>query len=126
MGARGLVAAIIVWSLSALPAQAQGNTALRASFVTAIAAHTADITTTAYCLGARSCREMNPALRWTESRPVVLGLAKGAMAGALQLIPYHLQKRGHRKAAFWFNVGQTIGFTALAIRNARHGRQSGH
>lgn len=126
MGARGLVAAIIVWSLSALPAEAQSNRALRASFVAAVAAHTADITTTAYCLGARTCREANPALRWAESRPVALGLTKGAMAGALQLIPYHLQKRGHRKAAFWFNVGQAVGFTALAIRNARHGRHSGH
>jgi hypothetical protein len=103
--------------LCARPAAA--DTALRVSFVTAIAAHTADITTTAYCLGARTCREVNPVMRWAERRPVALGLTKGALAGALQLVPYTLQKRGHRRAALWFNIGQTLAFTAVAVRNSQ-------
>lgn len=127
MGRSALIVAALVL-LSVAPVSAQdaergpSDRALRISFAAAIAAHTADITTTAYCLGQRTCHEVNPALRWAERKPVALGLTKGAIAAGLQLIPYHLAKRGHRKAAFWVNVAQTCAFTSIAVRNARHAR----
>ncbi len=113
------VVLMITCLLWAAPVFAQSDRAFRLSFVGAIAAHTADITTTAYCLGQRTCHEVNPALKWAEHRPLALGLTKGATAGAMQLIPYWLDKKGHRRWAFVINVAQTVGFTALAIRNAR-------
>ena len=114
---RILIAVLILLTFSA-PASAKGRT-FRLSLVAAIAAHTADITTTAYCLGQGTCREANPALRWAEDKPVALGLTKGAMAGSLQLIPAYLARHGHEKWAIVFNVAQTVAFTGIAMRNAR-------
>lgn len=119
-----LVAALV---LVAAPAAAQdapvpSDRALRISFAAAITAHGLDVTTTAWCRAQGTCREANPALRWAADRPLTLGLAKMGTAAAMQLVPYHLARRGHLKAAFWFNVAQTCVFTSIAIRNARHAR----
>ena len=113
------LALLLLLLLWAAPAAAQSETAFRASFVTAIAAHGADLSTTAWCRGANTCVEVNPVHRWAQNSPVKLGLSKMGIAGALQLAPYWLHRKGHKKAAFWFNVGQTVAFTGLAIRNAR-------
>lgn len=96
------------------------DTAVKWSFVPAIAAHTWDLGSTVECRTRGTCREMNPALRWADST-AALSLAKGAMAGALQIIPYSMWKRGGRWkwAALGYNLGQTIAFSLIACRNGR-------
>lgn len=96
------------------------DTAVKWSFVPAIAAHTWDLGTTVECRTRGTCQEVNPLLRWADST-AALSLSKGAMAGALQLIPYSMWKRGGRWkwAALGYNLGQTIAFSYIAHRNGR-------
>lgn len=93
--------------------------ALKVSFVTAIAAHVADIGTTTACIAAKTCKEINPTLRWAQDSPLTLSLTKGLLAGALQLIPYKLATSGHPRWALVVNILQSVAFTALAVRNER-------
>lgn len=111
-------------ALSAMLMAGPANWPLRVSFVLAIAAHCADLAATAACTVPGWCREVNPLLRWTQRNPVGLGLTKGGMAAGLQIIPYEMQRRGHPRAAFWFNMAQTGAFTYLAIRNAKHSHRA--
>lgn len=90
------------------------------SLVAAAATHTADITTTAHCIGRGTCREANPTLRWANDNPAGLGLAKGALAGSLHLAIHRLLwRRGYKWQAIASNaivIGVTVGVTA---RNTR-------
>src|SRR5690606_37163227 len=75
MGRSALIVVALLL-LAVVPVSAQdadrgpSDRVLRISFAGAIAAHTADITTTAYCLGQCTCHAVNPALRWAERKPV--------------------------------------------------------
>ena len=84
----------------------------------AIAAHGADLSTTAWCRGANTCHEANPALRWAEDSPMALGVTKMGVAAGLQLLNYRIWKT-HPKTALAINVGQMILFSAIAVRNTR-------
>jgi hypothetical protein len=90
------------------------------SLVGAAAVHVADIATTQDCLSRQTCREANPVLKWANDQPAGLGLAKGALAGALHLAIHRLLwKRGHKWQAIAANavvIGVTAGVTA---RNSR-------
>lgn len=90
----------------------------RASFIAAIAAHGADLSTTAWCRGQNLCEEANPVLKWADDNPITLGFAKMGFAAAVQLIPYWIMRSGHRQTAIWINVGQVILFSAIAAHNA--------
>ena len=112
----GLCLACLLWTA---PASAQSSPHLiRASMVAAIAAHGADLSTTAWCRGANTCHEQNPALRWAQHDPVALGFAKMGIAAGLQVVTYKLAQ-SHPRWAFWSNVAQTVTFSWIAARNRR-------
>ena len=114
------IALALFW---ASPAAAQSEPAYRVSLAAAITAHGADLSTTAWCRGAGTCREVNPALRWAQDDAVALGLTKMGLAAGLALASHKWIKPRSRRAAFWFNVGQAVAFTAIAVRNARTTRE---
>lgn len=105
--------------VSAHTVQAQTSTVFRLSTAAAITAHGMDLSTTAFCRGALTCVEANPALRWAQDKPIALGAAKMGLAAALQLFNLKYLHPHSPKAAFWFNVAQTCVFTAVAVRNTR-------
>lgn len=106
-------------ALLAAPVQAQTSPAFRLSTAAAITAHGMDLSTTAWCRGAGTCVEANPALRWAADKPVALGAAKMGLAAGLQLLNLKYIHPRSPRGAFWFNVAQTCVFTAIAVRNTR-------
>jgi hypothetical protein len=117
-GLRPILAALLVLMLAATASAQSSPHALRASMVAAIAAQGADLSTTAYCLGAKTCHELNPALAWAQDKPIALGFAKMGIAAGLQVLTWKLSKT-HPRAAFWGNVAQCVVFSGIAVRNAR-------
>lgn len=89
----------------------------RASLVSAIAAHGADLATTEHCLGSGRCRELNPFLLRFE-QPAVFGAVKMGVAG-LSLWATAKLHDSHPRWAIAANVAQTVGFTWIAVRNTR-------
>jgi hypothetical protein len=112
------IAAVII-ALFASPAFAQSDRAYRLALAGAVTAHGLDATSSAWCLGAGTCREMNPILRPLSDTPLAFGAAKMGIAAASLLATDALRRRGHRKAAFWIAVGQSVAFTYIAVRNVR-------
>jgi hypothetical protein len=98
---------------------AQSDTAYRLALAGAVTAHGLDLSTSSHCLGAGTCRELNPILRPLSDTPLAFGAAKMGIAAASLLATDALRRRGHRKAAFWIAVGQGIAFTYIAVRNVR-------
>ena len=47
----------------------------RLSFASAVVAHGADLSTTAWCLGKATCVEANPALGWASDKPIPLAVS---------------------------------------------------
>jgi hypothetical protein len=93
--------------------------AYRLALAGAVTAHGLDATSSAWCLGAGTCREINPVLRPLSDKPLAFGAAKMGIAAASLLATDALRRRGHRKAAFWIAVGQGIAFSYIAVRNVR-------
>lgn len=112
---------IFWWSLLclALASQASAQEAPRLykfSFATAVVAHSADLSTTEFCLGAHRCKEANPFLAPFSDRPLVFGAVK--MGGAaLQL--WAISRIQNKRVATIANVVVTGVFTGIALRNAR-------
>ena len=90
----------------------------RLSFASAVVAHGADLSTTAWCLGKATCVEANPALGWASDKPIPLAVVKMGTAAGLLLITHRIG-RSRPKLAMWLNVAQTVAFSALAVRNSR-------
>jgi hypothetical protein len=116
-------AATLIIALFASPAFAQSDRAYRLALAGAVTAHGLDLSTSSHCLGAGTCRELNPILRPLSDTPLAFGAAKMGIAAASLLATDALRRRGHRKAAFWIAVGQSIAFTYIAVRNVRSASQ---
>jgi hypothetical protein len=114
----GIIPLLII-ALFASPAFAQSDRAYRLALAGAVTAHGLDLSTSSHCLGAGTCRELNPILRPLSDTPLAFGAAKMGIAAASLLATDALRRRGHRKAAFWIAVGQGIAFTYIAVRNVR-------
>ena len=119
MALRIITATVMIAAMFAAPAYAQSDRVLRVSFAAAVTAHGADIATSCYCLGAKTCHELNPALRWAEDKPLAFGAAKMGIATGTLLASAALARRGHRKTALIVNIAQAVVFTSIALRNAR-------
>jgi hypothetical protein len=113
---KGLVLALV---LCASPVAAQ-DTAFRVSMVAAIAAHSADLGATAFCIGAGLCRELNPFLGRFEN-PAVFGAVKGGIAG-LQL--WAVAKLHEHKPKLAITVNYVVAgvFSGIAAHNLRVSR----
>jgi hypothetical protein len=93
---------------------------LKFSFVVAIAGHGADLASTEHCLGANTCRELNPWLARYDN-PALFGAAKMGVAGVSEVWLYDLSK-SHPKLAFVANLAIGATFTGIAAHNARQTR----
>lgn len=93
---------------------------LKLSFIFAIGAHGADLSTTMYCLGKGTCKEVNMILARIES-PKYYGGFKMGVAGGSEVLVYNFSKE-HPKWAIVINsiVGAT--FTGIAIHNSKVGK----
>jgi hypothetical protein len=97
----------------------QRDFSYRASQVAALAAHGADLGTTAALLRHDGFREANPALRWASDRPAMLGATKMALAAGSLWLSHELYRRKHRRWAIASNLITTALITTVAVRNAR-------
>lgn len=106
--------------LCASTVQADDRIVFRASLVSAIAAHGADLASTENCLGSGRCREMNPfLLRF--NKPATFGAVKIGMAGVSLWATAKLFDT-HPRWAITANLIQTAVFAGIAAHNARVGR----
>ncbi len=99
------------------------DVAFRVSLATAIVAHSMDLAETMHCRGAGVCREANPLLARFES-PSGFAIGKMSIASLSLWLTAKLHEDGHRRLAYTLNVAQTVGFTWLALRNARVAREA--
>lgn len=79
-----------------------------------------DATQTAYCLGAGTCREVNPVMRWAIARsnvPTAM-TAKGLWHVGLA-IGLHNARRQHPKAVRWIAAIATGAQLAIVVHNAK-------
>ena len=105
--------------LLAAPVSAQ-DPFFRTSLVSAVVAHSMDLAETQRCLGSGRCREMNPWLLRFDS-PSGFAVAKMSVASA-SLWATAILHETHPRLAILANVGQTVAFSWIAVRNARQGR----
>src|SRR3989337_1454415 len=68
-----LALALGLW---ATPVQADDGPRLHIALTAYMAAHGADLYTTGYCIGARTCREVNPVFAPFAHQPVAFGATK--------------------------------------------------
>lgn len=111
-----LVLVVCLWPMVA-QAQ-QPDYVFRGLLAGTVIAHGMDLSITAHCLGAGTCREANPFLRHFESRPVPLGAVKMASA-SLSLWAIAEIHKDHPKLGKWLLVASIVGYSAIAITNAR-------
>ncbi len=116
--------ALLFVLLFAVPASAQTadpHTSLfRASMVAAVVAHSMDLAETQRCLGAGSCREVNPWLGRFDS-PSGFAVAKMSIVAAQLWLVAKLHE-GKPKTAIVINVATTALFAGIAAHNARVSR----
>lgn len=93
----------------------------RLSLASAVAAHGADLATTEFCLGQRTCRETNPWLLKFSTQPAVFGASKMAVA-SLGLWATSKLHPAHPRWAQFLNWTVSGAYTAIAIRNTRVGQ----
>ena len=105
--------------LLATPVAAQ-DTLFRASLVSAVIAHSADLAETQRCLGSGRCRETNPWLLRFDS-PSGFAVAKMGVASATLWATAKIHET-HPRLAILANLGQTVAFSWIAVHNARQGR----
>jgi hypothetical protein len=105
-----LFVVLIAWPT---PAQAEDRftDALLATYIVAGFTDTAQ---TAYCLGARICREANPAMRWAveQSNVPTAMTAKGAIHVGVTYV-LHRNKTKHPRVVRW--VAGTLAVVQLAV-----------
>lgn len=92
--------------------------AYRASELAVLTGHAFDLAATQHCLGAGSCREMNPWLA-RYSSPTRFTAGKFGIAIVQLWATRKLRDAGHPKIAIVTNFAIAGGFTALGIRNER-------
>lgn len=115
-------ALILACLLVALPTTAQAqDRVFRGLLAGAVVAHGMDLSITAHCLGAGTCREANPFLRSFERRPIPLGAVKMATA-SLSLLAISEIHKDHPRVGKWLLVASIVGYSAVAISNARRVR----
>ncbi len=108
-----LLAALFV----AVPASAQDSPAIyHVSVITAIAAHGADLSTTEFCLGKGSCKELNPWLGHWSTQPAPFGAMKMGIA-AFSL--WATSKIPNKTIATIANFGMTAAFAGIAYHNVK-------
>lgn len=82
-----------------------------------------DMTTTGYCIGAKTCIEKNPILAPFSDSPAAMGAVKGLLHSSVILLIHELVwKKGHRILAIVMNGVNTAIITYVAIRNERIGK----
>ena len=119
--ASSVAVAVLIIALAA-PAFAQESEVgrgYRVVLAAAVIAHGMDLSSTAWCRGADSCHEANPALRWAEDDALKLGAAKMALASASMLAIDWLRRKGHGRLAFWGHLVAAGITAAVAVRNMR-------
>jgi hypothetical protein len=122
-----ILAAVILTAMLPATAHAQSgqdcaqprDLTYRASQITALMAHGADLATTADGLSRDGFREANPALRWASDRPAVLGATKMALAAGSLWLAHELHRRGHRRWAIVSNLATAALIGTVAARNAQ-------
>ena len=92
--------------------------AYRASELAVLTGHAFDLAATQHCLGAGTCREMNPWLA-RYSSPTRFTAGKFGVAIVQLWATRKLREAGHPKIAIVTNFAIAGGFTALGIRNER-------
>ena len=95
-------------------------TLLHALIGAAMVAHGADLATTMYCRGARTCAEANPALRWLQDDPVAFAAVKMGLAAGTSYALLRLH-RSHPRIVTVMAVAQVGAFSYVAWRNRRQG-----
>jgi hypothetical protein len=86
-----------------------------------VAASATDLSTTMFCRGAKSCVELNPALRPLQDRPLAFGLVKGAASAAIAYLLIRVHRTHPRVVRVVAGV-LAAGSFAIAIRNEREAR----
>lgn len=123
MGTRALqtLALSVALCLSApVVTQAQDTRLTDVLLASYVVAGFTDTAQTAYCLGAQTCREANPALRWAiAQRGVPAAMtAKGAWHVGISYLLYRQHHR-HPRAVRWVAGILTAAQLAVVISNAR-------
>lgn len=109
---------MLVLGLSA-PASAQDKSPIyKVAKIAFWAGHGADLFTTAHCLGAKTCREVNPILRPLENHDYALGAVKLGLAAGQGYALDKLRERNPRLATVMTFVFAGVSF-GIAARNAR-------
>lgn len=98
--------------------QEPGATLTHLAIGASITAAGMDLATSMHCLGARTCREVNPLLRPLEGQPLAFGAVKGASSAlvAWLLLRYH---REHPRLVRVVALALTASSTYIAVRNTR-------
>jgi hypothetical protein len=110
---------VAVMLLSAAPASAQIlDRAVDLANGAALVAHAADLATTTYCLGARTCTEANAILAPHVESPRTFFAIKLGTALASYAVKTRT-KRDHPKLTLVFAAAETVAFALVA----RHNRQ---
>jgi hypothetical protein len=86
-----------------------------------VAASATDLSTTMFCRGAKSCVELNPALRPLQDRPLAFGLVKGAASAAIAYLLIRVHRTHPRVVRVVAGV-LAAGSFAIAVRNEREAR----
>lgn len=120
-----LLALVLLVSASHAHAQDTGqptsprfNYAYRASELAVLTGHAFDLAATQHCLGAGSCRELNPWLA-RYSSPTTFTAAKFSLAIVQLWTTRKLREHGHPKLAITANFALAGAFAALGVRNER-------
>lgn len=83
-------------------------------------AHGADMASTMYCAGARTCREANPMFAPFINTPMAAGAWKMALASGSAYFKLRLHRQ-HPRVVFWWAAAEGSLMTWLAVRTARRG-----
>lgn len=101
-------------------AQAQDSMFTDALLASYVVAGFTDTAQTAYCLGARTCREANPVMRWAidqSSVPVAM-TAKGALHVGITYV-LHKYHKDHPRTVRWVAVVLTAAQLAVVVLNTK-------
>lgn len=116
-----LLVIVLVVTLCPSPVFAEDSLKVHLAVTAFMAAHGADLYTTGYCIGARTCREVNPVFVPLADRPVVFGALKMGTAALTSWVLLRSHKQ-HPRLVFWLATVGAAGVSAAAVHNARIGR----
>lgn len=107
---------LVLLVFAATPAQAEPSPAFRALLATNVALHGADLSLTMHCLGAGTCRELNPVMRSLADHPAWFGATKMGIAALSTWAKVKIYKR-NRKLAWWITGAEAAGTTIVILHN---------